>query len=654
MLRVTVLIFVLLVHVLRGADPAAAIFIDNRGAETLNPRIPAFQDALAAELASQGFTVIDPNMTVRVLNDYEGLSLPDADQDRIAGKALDALLLKRTSMQQLARNLNAEYIVHASLLSQDVRQQKVTAYGANTVVQVITLRVSFKVAGVARGGIIVGDTLELSEKRQLNAHLQVDDSGLTNRMLGRAAEQIASAMRLQVNQRMADGKLPAPETETYYAPLSVAVTVRGMEIPELQVDESGNYTLATKTFPVEATGVAVEIDGAMVGTTPGTFEVAPGFHSISLTRDDLKPFTRQINVSPRGSNLNLEMALKPEVEAKWRERLEYVQKAKTGARLTDVQIEALRAYAKNLNEGGYRVDTANAKSGSGGVQPPPGSVEMPEGLKQLGFVSGGGLGTGGNVQAAVRAVEKSVGIVVAYAPLKNGNFAPLPCGTAWVFRPDAFATNAHVADAVLEYNKKYGASAYVLMNKNENARYEIRRVQKHEDYGRRLPSPGGEAAFEYHSDVALLFTRNPIDEKTLPIASEAELRDLDAGSEVFFVGFPVERLLGDNVNFDSALATVQIGNVTTVSDWWMGDSGFRRNKLIRHNMGSAGGASGSPILNANGSVVALLNAGNIGTQVVMSPSGEPSVARAPSAAMINFGIRSDMLAEVEVKEDEDE
>jgi hypothetical protein len=62
-------------------------------------------------------------------------------------------------------------------------------------------------------------------------------------------------------------------------------------------------------------------------------------------------------------------------------------------------------------------------------------------------------------------------------------------------------------------------------------------------------------------------------------------------------------------------------------------------------MGSAGGASGSPIFNSRGEVVAILSAGNIIGQVSVN-AGKINVIRAPSAAMVNYAQRVDILADI--------
>lgn len=64
---------------------------------------------------------------------------------------------------------------------------------------------------------------------------------------------------------------------------------------------------------------------------------------------------------------------------------------------------------------------------------------------------------------------------------------------------------------------------------------------------------------------------------------------------------------------------------------------------MQHNLGATGGASGSPIFNAKGEIVAILNAGNIIGSVSFE-SG--NVVRAPSSVMVNFAQRVDLLRDI--------
>lgn len=276
--------------------------------------------------------------------------------------------------------------------------------------------------------------------------------------------------------------------------------------------------------------------------------------------------------------------------------------------------------------------------------------------------------------------KKAVGLVVLTAELENGNKVPLPLATAWAFAPDKFATNAHVANGLKDacegakislagsllekraneagykddieaylahlgeaQGKKVteqcmkeadklirGFSVSILINGEHHKSYPVTHAQVHRDYG--------VATSSFDPDVAVLI----IDGKHDIFFKTAEVDTLGAlksGEPIAFLGFPMENMHNDNVNLDNPVASMQSGIVVAVSDFEMKDAGPSGNYLIRHNLPSTGGASGSPIFNRKGEVVALLYAGNVIGQV--QQNGQ--VERAPSAAQINFAVRSDLL-----------
>lgn len=275
--------------------------------------------------------------------------------------------------------------------------------------------------------------------------------------------------------------------------------------------------------------------------------------------------------------------------------------------------------------------------------------------------------------------KSAVGLVVLTAELQNGNKIPVPIGTAWAFAPDKFATNAHVANGLKEgcdsvkmavvgsllenraeeagfkddveaYLNKLGEAeakkvgeqclkeadklirsfhASVLINGAYHKSYPISYVQIHRDYGAVNSS--------FDPDVAVL-TIDGKHDVLFKLADADALGALKSGEPIAFLGFPMENMHNDNVNIDNPVASMQSGIVVAVSDFDMKDAGPSGNYLIRHNLPATGGASGSPIFNQNGEVVALLYAINVIGQV---QNGQ--VERAPSAAQINFAVRSDLL-----------
>ena len=281
-------------------------------------------------------------------------------------------------------------------------------------------------------------------------------------------------------------------------------------------------------------------------------------------------------------------------------------------------------------------------------------------------------------------VEKhktAVGLVALTVELENGKKVTIPIGTAWALSPNRFATNGHVAvglkgtlqefiknnvtallaaeaekngskslkefldklgnqqDTVIESTaKKVFASIKnvrgdIIINGTRNKSYPITFVQIHKNYGA--------VNTQFNPDVAVL-TIDGKHDNFFKLADKSTLYSLKSGVPVAFLGFPMENLDKSNVNVDNPIASMQSGIVVAVSDFEMKDAGRDGNFLLRHNLPATGGASGSPIFNRNGEVVALLYAINIVGQV-QSNGSNTVITRAPSGVQINFGVRADLL-----------
>lgn len=141
-------------------------------------------------------------------------------------------------------------------------------------------------------------------------------------------------------------------------------------------------------------------------------------------------------------------------------------------------------------------------------------------------------------------------------------------------------------------------------------------------------------------DVATLTVREQLPADTiLSLAPTAELRRLKAGTELATAGYPVEGVLGAGAQQYGATPEYHTGAVTNLTDFFFLPTDFAHQQLIHDSVPVAGGASGSPIVDASGHVVALVSSGNLFFMGANQP-------RMPSAVMINYAQRVDMLKEM--------
>ena len=252
---------------------------------------------------------------------------------------------------------------------------------------------------------------------------------------------------------------------------------------------------------------------------------------------------------------------------------------------------------------------------------------------------------GADFSAIIAKYQKSVFLVDEVDSAGNSHSG----ATAWVVAlkdgRKAFATNAHVGGMLAEARTN-GWRLVVRSPEAAHREYTITDAIIHPAYAAfnamladadRKANTGMLRAVELSPayDVALLIpdSQDGLPDP-LPLARDNVLATLHAGEPIAFVGYPAENL----VNFDTAAPAVtsQVGIITSVRTFFLTAEGGPP-QLIEHSLPSAGGASGSPIFDARGQVIALLSGGNN----IASKDG-----RIPNAALVNFAQRVDLLRDL--------
>jgi Trypsin-like peptidase domain len=249
-----------------------------------------------------------------------------------------------------------------------------------------------------------------------------------------------------------------------------------------------------------------------------------------------------------------------------------------------------------------------------------------------------------------KAVTKRL-LGAVYLVVKREGGVPRAEATAWAFAPTKLATNAHVTEAI----KGTSPGTFYLIGPNgERIDIDPAKVKSHPGYmafgstkhGTGTVRGGSFTPLDLTSayDVGIIEV-NPATPLAAPleVASEDDLRKLDSGTPVAAAGFPSEGLVGSAALAKAPEATLQFGYISSLKDVFMcrtTDAAHRL--LVQHSVPVAGGASGSPMIDATGKVIAIVSGGNVVTM------NNPNAAigetkRAPNAALVNFAQRADLL-----------
>lgn len=219
-------------------------------------------------------------------------------------------------------------------------------------------------------------------------------------------------------------------------------------------------------------------------------------------------------------------------------------------------------------------------------------------------LGGGGGDSDTQIEAAAKRLESAVGKVL----MLNAEGQIFSTGTAWAVAPGVYATNGHIAAPVRDLLKTGGA-AFIAINKDPAKKYRVRLAIPHPSYGSDSMNSQGKNAELPTYDVGLLIVKeeSPV---VFKLAAGDKARQIDSGKRVAYIGFPTERLTNGGSDSERPVATMQTGIITAVTDYWGSQAEAGDRLLVQHNLPCTGGASGSPIFDQNGEVLAVLCAGN--------------------------------------------
>jgi hypothetical protein len=221
------------------------------------------------------------------------------------------------------------------------------------------------------------------------------------------------------------------------------------------------------------------------------------------------------------------------------------------------------------------------------------------------------------------------GSVYQVAIKKNDGSAPVPQATAWVYGPHTLVTNSHAAK--LYFSLGPSESLMVIAPDNQQTMIKVIAPPKlHPAYERfrkvieDVAKDGTSIGQVGSYDVAFLEV-----DTSVSLAPPLDIdRELVIGQQIGFLGFPSAFAKND------AAGQFRSGYVSGSTDF-LGIAQNSKGELIYHTAEGSGGASGSPIFNDQGKVVAIFSGGEsrkVGGTNIISGAG---TFYAQSAALID-------------------
>ena len=258
-------------------NPKIAIFVKNQTKTPgMDDEVDGVRDRIAAELAGAGLIVMDK---AEIVDGFNRFKVTTAEER--AG-LIDGIFTGGSSVR-VAQMLGCDYVMLASIvgashLSRTVGDKPVTIF---------TLRMTTKVNEAAQGTSVYGSNW--SNKVPVPGAADADAMNYYNDLVDQwskaTGEEIAGKVQTWRRAEPADAILVAFTVSTTIDDL-VQGLESGVRAPNDLLNEMRRLV----------GGVTVEVDGAAVGSSPGTFQAAPGMHQLRITRQWMKPWQQTVSI----------------------------------------------------------------------------------------------------------------------------------------------------------------------------------------------------------------------------------------------------------------------------------------------------------------------------------------------------------------------
>ena len=272
--------------------PVMAIFVKNHTKTVgMDDQVDGIRDRLAAEVSGLDFTVLDSAEIGAAFNRYK-ITTAEERAGLIAG------LFTGGSATRVAQMLGADYILTASIIG----ASQMNRFAGDRAVTIYTLRMATKVLDATTGGSVYGKNW--SNKQPVPQGNGDDAMGHYDDLIDMWVQDMGAdlaAARPRWRAPTADSGALASFTvrttlDDIFAPLATTVDASKPVQDELRV---------------VAGGISVAIDGAVVGSSGGTFRARPGLHQMTVSRQWMTPWTQTVNIS-EGAVFNVALELSDE------------------------------------------------------------------------------------------------------------------------------------------------------------------------------------------------------------------------------------------------------------------------------------------------------------------------------------------------------
>lgn len=268
-----------------------AIFVKNQTKVAgMDDMVDGVRDRISAELAGAGMVVMDQ---AEIASGFNRFKVTTAEER--AG-LIDGVFTGGSTVR-VAQMLGADYVMVASIISAD---RAALMVGGKQMMS-FTLRMTVKVSEAVQGSSVYGDNWTRKYPVTAENAAGTDASVYYNDLLDVWASETGAKMAEKSKTWRRVETTPV-QMVSFTVSTTIDELIKGLEsgvrAPNELLDEMRRIV----------GGATVEIDGATVGSSPGTFQVAPGLHQMRVSRQWMKDWQQTVTIQ-NGSSFKVGLEL---------------------------------------------------------------------------------------------------------------------------------------------------------------------------------------------------------------------------------------------------------------------------------------------------------------------------------------------------------
>ena len=272
-------------------NPKIAIFVKNQTKVAgMDDMVDGVRDRISAELAGAGMIVMD---SAEIASSFNRFKVTTAEER--AG-LIDGVFTGGSTVR-IAQMLGADYVMVASITAAD--RAALTVSGKPVVTY--TLRMTSKVSEAVQGSSVYGKPWTSKVPVPGDSAAGTDASVYYNDLLDRWASETGLEVAEKAKTWRRIEAAPV-QLVSFSVTTTIDELINGLEsgvrAPNELLDEMRHVV----------GGVTVQIDGATVGSAPGTFQISPGMHQMRVSRQWMKDWQQTVNIQ-NGSNFKVALEL---------------------------------------------------------------------------------------------------------------------------------------------------------------------------------------------------------------------------------------------------------------------------------------------------------------------------------------------------------